>query len=422
MVLRKRVAALCAATFLTVGASAWSAPSESPTTLTLDQPLLLDDAPTTAPAPERQGLMELLSKTPAGNWLEQNNIKLYGYAAGAYTYNFSTPDDDTNVGRVFDFETDKSPRLSQLDFTVERTVDVSKKQFDIGGRVEWIWGADAGLIHSNGLFDWHNGPRKPENQLDLNQAYLDFALPVGNGLLIRAGKFVTLLGQEVINPTGNALYSHSYLFGFAIPFTHTGVLASYAINDNWSFTAGITRGWEQSLEDNNGSIDFLGQVKWVVNKQWTAIANVVVGPERADNDSDYRLVLDGVVTFVPNDKWTFVANGDFGWEQGAASKGDDAYWYGIAGYATYAICDYASVTGRLEWFRDDGGTRIISGTAANYYEATLGVNVHPFAKDRWGKYLVVRPEIREDWSSDNVFNVGKDDNQFTIGVDVYYTF
>ena len=61
----------------------------------------------------------------------------------------------------------------------------------------------------------------------------------------RLGKFVTLLGQEAINPTGNALYSHSYLFGFAIPFTQTGVLVTYALNDKFTIDAGITRGWNQ---------------------------------------------------------------------------------------------------------------------------------------------------------------------------------
>lgn len=417
MVLRKRVAALAAATVLGFGVSVWSAPADSSASLSLDRPLCLD----AAPAPERAGLMESMHAAGVGDWLEKNNIKLYGFAEGAYTHNFNKPDDGINVGRVFDFEHDE-PILSQFDLTIERTVDVTKKQFDIGGRIEWIYGADAGLIHSNGLFDWYDSPRKPENQWDLNQAYIDWAIPVGNGLLIRTGKFVTLLGQETINPTTNSLYSHSYLFGFAIPFTHTGILGSYALNDNWSFQAGITRGWEQSVDDSNDAIDFLGQVKWTVNKQWTVIVNVVSGPERANNNSDYRTVIDAIVTFAPNDKWSFAVNGDYGWESKAAAHGDDAAWYGIAAYATYVVNDYASISGRAEWFNDNDGTRIVAGLDANYYELTAGVNFHPFAKDRWGKYLMVRPEFRVDFSSEDVFNAGKDDTQSSFGVDIIYTF
>src|SRR5262249_40587639 len=154
-----------------------------------------------------------------------------------YTHNFNKPDDGINVGRVFDFEHDE-PIMDQADLTFERTVDVTKKQWDIGGRVEWIYGADSGLIYSNGFFDWYDTPRKPENQWDLNQAYVDFAIPVGNGLLVRAGKMVTHMGYETINPNTNPFYSHTYLFGYAIPFTHTGVMAYYTINDQWSVMGG----------------------------------------------------------------------------------------------------------------------------------------------------------------------------------------
>jgi len=41
-------------------------------------------------------------------------------------------------------------------------------------------------------------------------------------LTIIGGKFVTLAGAEVINSTLDTNYSRSILFGYAIPFSHTG--------------------------------------------------------------------------------------------------------------------------------------------------------------------------------------------------------
>src|SRR5262249_36118749 len=146
----------------------------------------------------------------------------------------------------------------------------------------------------------------------------------------------------------------------------------------------------------------------------------VAGPERAGENGDWRVVVDGILTYAPNDKWSFAVNADYGWEAGAAADGDDAQWYGIAGYATYKFNDYFSATGRLEWLRDDDGTRI--GVATNFYEATLGLAIHPFAKDRWGQYLVLRPELRVDYSDKDVFNDGQDDAQYSFGVDVIYNF
>src|SRR5213078_5190987 len=82
--------------------------------------------------------------------------------------------------------------------------------------------------------------------------------------------------------------------------------------------------------------------------------------------------------------------------------GDSAMWWGIAGYAGYKISPELGLNGRLEWFHDDDGARTgVDGI--NLYEITVGLNVKPFAKDRWGQYLQFRPEIRWDLSSDDVF-------------------
>jgi hypothetical protein len=379
-----------------------------------EQPLLLD-----APAAPDKPLMAGLTAAGAGDFLKKNNIAVYGFVEGSYTWNEDSPHSNTNFGRVFDFEHDEL-NMNQLDLTIERTVDPSQKKWDVGGRVEWIYGTDAGFIHSNGLFDWYDNARDPQNQYDLNQAYVDVAAPLGNGVLVRAGKFNTLLGYEVVNPTGNPLFSHGYLFNFALPFTHTGVLASYTFNDQWSATAGIVRGWDQALEDNNGSVSLTGQVKWTPNKVYSVLVNFITGPERTNNSGDYRSVMDVVATYNPNDKWSFVVNADFGWESSASANGDTAYWYGIAGYAGYKINDYFTVNGRLEWFRDEEGTR--TGVTTNYYEATLGVNIHPLPTDRWGQYLQIRPEVRGDYAGKSVYNDLNDNSMFTFALDAIYSF
>jgi hypothetical protein len=123
----------------------------------------------------------------------------------------------------------------------------------------------------------------------------------GTGLTIRAGKFVTLLGYETINrrPTRSI---HSIEFGYGIPFTHTGVLGIYSFTDKLTVTFGGTRGWEQSLKDNNSSLDALGQVKYVFSDKITGYFNFVTGPEETDNDSLWRTVFDGVVVYSATDR------------------------------------------------------------------------------------------------------------------------
>jgi hypothetical protein len=376
-------------------------------------------APTLAMADDRTPLMSAMDKAGLGSTLDKSNLRLGGFVEGSWTYNLDSPDSGVNVGRSFDVE-DQDPTLNQVDLFLERTVDVTKKTFDVGFRMEWIWGGDSRFIHSNGLFDHYGFNDGPDEQFDLNQAYLDLAIPVGNGLRLRLGKYVTPFGFETINPTTTPFYSRSFLFSYAIPFTHTGAMATYAVDDNWSIEGGVFRGWEQSLEDVNDMVSFHAKVAYTSSdKKWSGILQVCTGPEQFDNESDYRTVVDAIFTYTVNDKLTLSANADYGWEANAATDGGTASWYGVTAYAAYVIDPKVTLNGRVEWFNDDDGAR---GLGTNVYEATIGLAIKPFAGDQYGGGLTIRPEFRWDHADADIFNDGDDDNQFTLAADIIYAF
>jgi len=412
MLLGKRAAVVLAMAVASWGMEAWA---QTPTNPQPRPPT----PPAAVTATPRRPLMELLDQAGAARTLDDWHLTIGGHAEVSWTWNFNDPDNEVNPGRVFDFEHNDFT-MNQLSLFIERKVDVAKKNFDVGGKVEGIFGSDSGLIHANGLTDWYDGPRNPENQLDLTQLYADFAIPVGNGLLVRVGKFVTLLNQEVIDPEGNALYSHSFLFAFSAPFTQTGILASYSLTDQWSITGGVTRGWDQAFEDNNDAIDFLGQVKWAASKDTTLILNVSIGPQRTDNNDDYRYVFDLIGTHAVSDQLTLAVNADVGWEDDAATDGGTGTWYGVAGYVGYKLTDMFTLNGRAEWFDDADGAR--TGLDMNLFEVTVGVAIKPLPKDRWGQWLQIRPELRWDHADDEVFNDFDDKDQFTFGVDVLFAY
>jgi hypothetical protein len=374
----------------------------------------------------RKPLMGAIERAGMAQQLDDQGIDVGGHIQVGWTYNFDTPDSQVNVGRVFDFE-DQDPTFHQAVIYVDRAIKASSDKFDIGGRMEWMWGGDARLIHANGLFDHYGFPLfpgspgtgdGPDEQFDLTQLYITANLPIGEGLLVTAGKFVTLLGYEYINPTGNPLYSHSYLFGFAIPFTHTGVLGKYHFNENCAITLGVVRGWDQALEDNNDMVSFTGQLAHT-SENWDLYFNFITGPEQEEEEDDYRTVLDLIFVYRISDQLTLAANADYGWEEDAASDGDDAQWCGIAGYATYKISDMFALQGRIEYFSDEDAAR---GFDTTVYEATFGVNIRPLPADQYGSGLVVRPEIRWDGADDDIFDGGEEDTQITFGVDAIYAF
>jgi hypothetical protein len=380
----------------------------------------------------RRPLMSAIDRTGGGTMMDDIGLDISGHIELGYTFGFNNPPGDALTGRVFDNQHDEL-LLNQVDVTVARTLQPTddavvgyKDKFNVGFKMEWIYGYDARFIHSNGLFDHYNDDTSRNEEFDLNQAYVEFGIPVGNGLLVTVGKFVTPLGFEVINPTQNPLYSHSYLFGFAIPFTHSGVNVKYNFSDSFYAMAGVNRGWEQSLEDNNDdAVSFLGSVGYTYtptsgsSQPINFILSATTGPEQAGVQGNWRTVVDLIVSTKLADQLTVALNADYGIEDDAAVGGEQGQWYGVAAYAKYDLSPMFAINARGEWFNDKDGAR---GLGTNVYEATLGVSIKPFPDNEIGSNLVIRPEVRYDYAQEALFDGGTDHDQLTVGVDAIFTF
>jgi hypothetical protein len=358
-------------------------------------------------------LMDLLDKVGAGASLREYDIEVGGLVEASYTYSTSSPPNNVITGRTFDFE-NQDPTLNQVMLYAERPTDVTDP-WDFGFRIEALYGADARFTPSNGLFD---NLDDNENTFDLTQAYAEVVIPVGNGIKTKVGKFITPLGYELVNPSGNAFYSHAFLFGI-LPFAHTGVLGTYQVGDNLAVSLGFSRGWDQALEDNNDdALDVIGVVAYTVDDKTNLTFSFTTGPEQAGFSGRYRTALDFIATHQVNDKLTLAVNADYIFDAQAGQDGDDSQVYGVAGYAGYQFCPCATLNGRLEWFND---TSRVGGFDAVLYEATVGLSLTPFEEGALSN-LVVRPEVRWDYADNDVFDDGTGDQQLTFGVDAYITF
>jgi hypothetical protein len=363
----------------------------------------------------------LLDKALSGNDFTKGigdaGISIGGYAQGSWTHNLTSPHNDVIVGRGFDFENDDLT-LNGIGLTIHRDIEATGDKFDIGFGVDLLYGGDARFTHSNGLFDDN---QHGDNQYDITQAYTTFAVPVGRGLLITAGKFVTPLGYEYVDPRKNTLYSHGYIFNFATPFSQTGVMGEYNVADNLKVSAGFTRGWDQSTEDNNSHIDFLGSAAYTPDKQWSYTLSLSTGPQQTSGEG-WRTEVDFLATYQMNEQWSFGGEAIYGIEADVPGTGDDySQWYGVAFYPSYKLNEMISLNARGEWFSDVDGTRGV-GTP-NVFEATVGCAILPLANTEYGKLLTIRPEIRYDYApSDAIFDSGTDHDQVTFAVDAVLAF
>ncbi|MDD5427742.1 MAG: outer membrane beta-barrel protein [Candidatus Omnitrophica bacterium] len=379
--------------------------------------------------------MSALGKAGLSEFLDKAGIKIYGYAEGGYMYDATAPQPYAGPAFLAFNNLRNTPIVDKISLNAERTVDPAKKQFDLGFRLEGIWGYDARFIHSNGLGDTQTG----RYQLDPLQAYVDMALPYVP-VKIRAGKWIELAGFEhfsanlygAFGDPMRALYSYSYQFFYAEPGTQTGVLGTYVLNPQWTFDFGFTEGWNQSTRNTDGYLDLLGRVIYTPTDRTAVTLVLNVGPEYpigvgrglpAGDTKNWWTAIDLVITHKLTDKLSLGTGIDIvnaphipGLERGSKQ------WGGIAGYASYAVAPHSTVNTRLEWFNDSSdGFATGAGTGANYYEATLGVAVKLFPKDKILSNFLFRPEVRYDWSDHAVF-AGGDRSQVTLSGDVLFTF
>ena len=385
-------------------------------------------------ADENAPAMSALGKVGLIEPLTKAGINIYGYVEGGYMYDSTTPHKGGPTFIGYNSFKDMAT-LNKVSLNIERAVDPTKKQFDMGFRLEGIYGADAAFIHSNGMWDTQTG----HNQWDLLQAYADMTLPY-IPVRLRVGKWIELAGFEqfsanIYGAFGDpmrALYSYSYQFLYAEPGTQTGILATYMLNPQWTIDLGTTLGWNQSLRDTNHALDLLGRVTFTPSDKTSIIFVMTEGPEfpagvghnlPPGDSRDYWTALDLVITQKVTDKLDLGLGFDYvETPKIPGSTSGAKQWGGVAGYASYALDPRFTLNTRLEWY-DDAANGFSTGApvGANYYEATAGVAIKPFPKDKNLSGLLFRPEIRYDHSDRSVFNSNGRD-ELTFSVDALFTF
>jgi hypothetical protein len=292
---------------------------------------------------------------------------------------------------------------------------------------------DSQKNHALGLFrglDDQFAFRNTAN-FDVQEAYASYQIPIGSGLTLKAGKFVTLLGYEVIEAPNDLNFSRSYLFSFATPLTHVGALLRYQVLPWFSITAGTVVGWDDA-KDNNSAMSYTGQFAFTPIKDMTANLNWITGAEQNHNNGDPRTVLDFVFNYTGFKNLTLGLNVDYGWEYDEAylkstgtRQDNNASWWGWAAYAAYDWTEKLRTALRLEYMKDAEGVRTQlspPGNKLDLWEVTLT------AQYKVWKGLVARVEYRHDSANQKTFSIrapgyvptGK--TQDTITFDLYYLF
>jgi len=360
------------------------------------QAMVATPAPAATPAPT--GLAGLLGPTT-----------LSGFVDVYYGYNSNQPIGRTTAFRNFDINSGQFG-LNMIELVADKAPDATASR--LGYHVALGFGQAMNIVNST-----EPGQFPTESNFDqyLKEGYLEYLAPIGKGLQINVGKFVTPAGAEVIETKDNWNYSRGLLFALAIPYFHFGTSAKYAFNSKFALTGFLVNGWNNSIDNNSGKTTGFSAA-WTPNSKFSLIQNYLVGPEQFNDNSNFRHLSDTVVSFSPNSKLSFLANYDYGHDHLSGAP-FSVHWSGIAGYIKYAPNDKWAFAGRGEYFSDNGGTQ--SGTPQKLSEFTLTLQRMLASK------LMTRLEFRRDMSDQNVFPdhaSGLKDSQNTVTLGMVYAF
>jgi len=371
-------------------------------------------------------------KMVQNNFVEtaQKGIKLSGYVDAGYSYNFAGGGNGSIVNsRVQSDSAQKGDfNLYAVKIALEKAM-TSENKAQAGFRVDVMIGEDAKYLANPSV---QSNTAQDSNYLFLEQAYVQLRAPVGNGWDFKVGKFVSILGYEVMERPANMNTTFGLLFN-QMPLWYVGVLSSYRFDDYLDAKLGVVNG---SNTDNNTTTGLNGDgcavlaalnvtapggnANWSNNFQYSSnsdnnsasTANIdgftvsaaqlnsnPTVPLTANGGQAYTFVYNSWGNWAPkfaNDKLLFAFNTLLLATGGSANNelfSPNYTSYGAGAYAKYQFNDWFNLASRGEYLGISS-----NGRTGDLWEYTLTAGFNVIDN------LLIRAEYRLDWGNNSVNN------------------
>ncbi len=396
-------------------------------------------APTTAPTAASPA-------APAAPATWASTITLGAQFEAGIIANPARPADGENYGDIYTDHANQV-QLNQILLTATRPTDANAKGYDFGFTLQGLYGSDMRANHYLGQFDSAISSRY---QFGITQANLLIHLPwfTSGGVDAKVGEFPSIMGLEVLDPSQNPFYTHSFIYNWGVTFFHTGFITITHVNPTidvyFGLDTGNTTTFGRGAGDNNSAP--AGNIGLGLNNLFggkvTVLATAHIGPETStkidpNGNADERYYSDILTTWKINSKLTSNTELNYIKDDFLRSNG-----YGFAQYFSYPITPTLTGNFRGEVWRDGGGLTFntpddlgfVKGEAGDpvativappttYGELTVGVTYKPPVPKAIA-LLAIRPEIRYERSLNGTqpFDAGRDTGSFLFGGDVILGF
>lgn len=250
---------------------------------------------------------------------------------------------------------------------------------------------------------------------NLSEAYVGIALDKRKSLWLDAGLFGSHLGFESAVSADNWTLTRSlvaenspfFLTGAKLTYIKTpGGYPRYGNNNRFKGTLVISNGWQRIARVQGSSLLSVGtQLEYRISRGKMPLRSTTfnwstfIGSDDPDVTRRMRFFNNLYVKSDARNKFGFIAGLDFGFQQ--ESKGSANYdkWVGPVLIAKYQLCENWALGLRGEYYGDESGVIIATGTANGFKTTGLSFNLdHEIEKD-----VHFRVETRWLKSQDKIF-------------------
>ena len=353
-----------------------------------------------------------------------SSTTLSGYVDTSAIWNFGSGNQVANRFANTGADRQDGFNVNTVKLQLEKPID--EGTWSAGYKFETMFGPDANVM-----------PGALTSGVAIKQAYAALRAPIGNGIDFKVGQFDPIVGYEVTDSYANPNFSRSLGFNNLEPFGHTGILASYQVNDIIGVSGGVANG-DSGFGLNGGSLTangftsgqsgssfrgllaesarvYMGSVvvKAPESTGWLAGSSLYVGAVNGDANgakNDPTLLYVGVSLATPIKELSLGASADLLFNAGV---GGQSYANAYAFYTGYQITEKLKANNRFEYATSGYGAFLPGRAEDKMIGETFTLDYALWAN------VLTRGEFRWDRSVDggaNPFDGQKNDLSLTASV------
>lgn len=356
-----------------------------------------------------------------------SSTTLSGYIDTSAIWNFGSGHQVANRFANTGSDRQDGFNVNTINLLLEKPID--EGTWSAGYKFETMFGPDANVM-----------PGALTSGVAIKQAYAALRAPIGNGIDFKLGQFDPIVGYEVTESYKNPNFSRSLGFNNLEPFGHTGILASYQVNDIIGVSGGVANG-DSGFGLNGGSLTangfasgqpgssmrgmlaesskvYMGSVviKAPESTGWLSGSSLYVGAVNGDANgkkNDPTLLYVGVSLATPIKELSLGASADLLFNGGGTGALGNSYANAYAFYTGYQITEKLKANNRFEYATSGYGAFLPGRTQDKIIGETFTLDYALWAN------VLTRGEFRWDRAVDggaNPFNGQKNDLSLTASV------